>query len=353
MIGPRLPAKDERLVEVDLARRSLALPVNVGARRFKRGVFEVTRALADGDEAAAARRIEALAEERDDWAQARGAAETTPALRALALCQILLDLFRAGWELTIEDRRIYALAPAAHAPGASLTPGELLAEKDRIRQLMKVRVLAQVKGPSCQRLRGEVEGQRQIEALLADGGGLAAALELRGAEAVRPYLQLARREDGVEETSGLELYSIFRYLRYTWSLPYGDTPGRTLPILIRDAGQPGDPVCGLLCLSSPVLRLTARDTRLGLTSAWLEAIAAGLDFDTPDPCEPRSSVKARLRQHLAALCDALDDQRRRWDVALRPPRILADLAALLKLEASSGVAPLAHHLSAKGPARRR
>ena len=49
-------------------------------------------------------------------------------------------------------------------------------------------------------------------------------------------LQLVEADKRCELT-GVKLADIWRYFRFTWSLPYNTSPGRNLYFLIRDAGQ--------------------------------------------------------------------------------------------------------------------
>jgi hypothetical protein len=59
----------------------------------------------------------------------------------------------------------------------------------------------------------------------------------------------------------------FSYFSLCSSFPSGDRPGRRLKFLVRDVGQPGHPLIGICCLSSPVRQLRVRDEWIG----WQES----------------------------------------------------------------------------------
>lgn len=52
---------------------------------------------------------------------------------------------------------------------------------------------------------------------------------------------------------------LFRFARFTSSLPFSDRVGRRLRFLIRDASLPNRPLMGIAALGSPVLDLRSRD----------------------------------------------------------------------------------------------
>lgn len=236
--------------------------------------------------------------------------------------QVLLPLYRANRAELLaellearasEDGQVFGHPPRVEPVRSD---ADLAQAKAATRATMRARVREQVSRE--RRLVGEVEPT--IGKLIADGPALADALARRGAAAVQPYLQLARDADGHDAGTGLPLHSIYRYLRYWWAFPYKPNSGRSLPFLIRDRGQPHHPVCGLLCLSSPVMGLTDRDDALGLTPGWLEAVTAMLcAVSEVDP----------LRE-LTALYELL---RRQGRPALSPARIERDVSRLLMLDA--------------------
>ena len=53
---------------------------------------------------------------------------------------------------------------------------------------------------------------------------------------IMPYAQIVDSSAICLET-GLKLNEIWRYFRYTWSIPTRSVPGRAMPILIRDSAK--------------------------------------------------------------------------------------------------------------------
>ena len=82
-----------------------------------------------------------------------------------------------------------------------------------------------------------------------------------------PYIQLASHDKDV--FTGIDLYDVWRYFRYTWAIPYKTMPGRNLFYLVRDRRQQYHPIIGIFALGNSVLNLTVRDDDIGWT---LEAI---------------------------------------------------------------------------------
>lgn len=78
-----------------------------------------------------------------------------------------------------------------------------------------------------------------------------------------PYIQLVTSDR--DEYTGYKLSDIWRYIRYTWSIPYKSMPGRNLFYLVRDRLQPCHPIIGIFALGNSVLNLTVRDDDIGWT----------------------------------------------------------------------------------------
>ena len=64
-----------------------------------------------------------------------------------------------------------------------------------------------------------------------------------------------------DSLTGYWLSDIWRYFRYTWSIPYKTMPGRNIYYLVRDALQPYHPIIGIFALGNSVLNLTVRDNK--------------------------------------------------------------------------------------------
>lgn len=284
------------------SRRSIHFPVRIRSPQHAAVVLRIARSLSGG------RRVDAermLSDIRKAPCLAEIGGEgpcVSPTLRARALAGVLFDLATSGWEVSVEDGQVYLAAPDLPEQ-RSLATDALVAEKERVRQQMAARVAEQVERPQTQRFIQRLErarftrsGAQSILSFLADGAALARSLQTSGAEAIQPYLQRALADDGRDKSTGLALWDIFRYFRYFWSFPVNSAPGRTIPFLIRDAGQPGHPVCGLLAIASPVPKLAVRDAALGWTPAWLEAVVAGLWLDSEDPGPRLRQVEREVRR---------------------------------------------------------
>lgn len=313
------------------ALRSAHIPVRVRVQKHYQAVLNLARALEGGD-------AEAVDRWDDSLERARGVHEVlldaagpavSPSIRAKVLGSVLIDLSRSGWIVSVEEGQVYVAAPDWSQDAKGMSPDDVRAEKERARAAMAGRVQEEIESERNRRFvlrmespRATEQGTRSVLSLLADGPSLAAALRERGAEAIQPVLCPADLDAGRDPETGLVYADIFRYLKLFWSFPMNAPPGRSLSYLVRDAGQPGSPVCGLFCVASPVPRLSVRDGALGWSAAWLEAVVVALDFppDAPDA-------------HLRAVAEAWRASPDRGPHALS---IVDDVAALLGFPAARG-----------------
>jgi hypothetical protein len=124
-----------------------------------------------------------------------------------------------------------------------------------------------------------------VFSLMRDGRDLRTALERATVQAasdpsalraaVDPYMQSVATGERCQHT-GLLLTDIWRYFRHTWTNYYATTPGRTLPLLVRDRAAPFHPVIGIAALSSAIVQISERDRWIG----WQpEPFLAGLAAD--------------------------------------------------------------------------
>lgn len=193
-------------------------------------------------------------------------ADLRPTAAYVAALKVLRDLVAQGWSIRRDTDGVMLGPPSATLGAAddpSIAKGGLRASFAFARQ-------AHLAVPSTTRFVGEME-RKGIDRLLADGPELAARLsaaaddEIPLAQALVPSLQPvdSRARD---ESTGLRLMDIWRYMRLHWSIPYQSTPGRNLFYLVRDDAGPDRPVIGIAALGNAVLGLTARDDALGLTA---------------------------------------------------------------------------------------
>lgn len=326
-------------VPLTLSGRTTHFPLRVRVQRHVESLLSLAAALEARDDAAIAAwdddldRAAAIHEVSMD----APAGAVSPTLRAKALAAVLVDLSRSGWEVSVDDRQVYVSAPRWSAGGDGLSEDLVRAEKARARHAMAARVQEEIESESTRRFilrlesaRATEAGPRSVLSLLADGPRLAASLRDHGPSAVRPYLQRADGDAGRDPHTGLAYVEVFRYFRLFWSFPTSAPPGRSVSYLVRDAGQPGHPVCALVCVASPVPRLSARDSALGWTAPWLEAIVRALEIPERDLEEHFRSAEERWRTTTTDASGA---------------SIIADVSCLLGLETTRDARALARALA--------
>lgn len=209
---------------------------------------------------------------REHWFEAADITDlyNRPTLSAAA--HTLIDLVEQGWML-----KLYRHGPLLMPPPPN---SDRDTEKARVRRQEHLRRDPQLRQPSVRRFVDRMEKPREhagrlvsIFNLMRDGRELADALESADdpSHVIQPYVQIV---DGSRcELTGLVLHDIWRYFRHTWSNAYFTVPGRSMPILIRDAATPHHAVVGLAAISSPVVQIAERDRWIGWdTDTFLEAI---------------------------------------------------------------------------------
>ena len=194
-------------------------------------------------------RIEKLHNEKD---------KDLDTLRYLATLNVLIDLSKQGWVFDIhEDKLILRM------------DNDQVDDKARIRYRLSAERNAQFKVKSVQAFIWSMEKtkiynghQVSIKDLIGDPDFL--RLKIKGKEkVVDPYIQLVT--NARDEFTGYKFSDIWRYFRYTWSIPYKTMPGRNLFYLVRDRLQPFHPVIGIFALGNSVLNLSVRDNDIGWT----------------------------------------------------------------------------------------
>ena len=184
-----------------------------------------------------------------------------------ACVRVLSDLARLRWRV-VEQGYGFALENRRERVGGRAT-AEIVASKELLRSELQSVVDEQKRHPAVldfiARMEGEDRwGRRSVRLLMADGAELAARLaparDLEGedrvaalGEAIKPYLQEADRS--VDPTTGRRLREIWRYFRYSWSIPQVATPGRQLLYLVRDGAHPAHPVIGIAALNNCPLEM--------------------------------------------------------------------------------------------------
>lgn len=203
-----------------------------------------------------------------------------PSLAAARL--VLRDLAVQGWGIRPGGRGAVEVSTPRIETDAAL-------EKRRVQRQERVKSLEQLRQPSVRRFIRTMETPRvrgdsfiSIFSLMRDGTELAGDLELHLqnpeqtplAAIVDPYLQVVDPAARCEFT-GLRLLDIWRYFRHTWSNQYTSTPGRSLPILIRDRAAANHPVVGIASIGSAVVQIAERDQWIGWqTNSVVSAISS-------------------------------------------------------------------------------
>jgi len=243
-----------------------------------------------------------------------------------AATHTLIDLVDQGWAITYDNFRPMLSPPT--------TNGDREIEKARIRQQEHVRRDEQLRKPSVRRFIESMERAHRhgddivsIFNLMRDGEHLADALA--SAEdpttVIKPYVQVV---DGATcELTGFYLHDIWRYFRHTWSNAYATVPGRSMPILIRDAATNYHAIIGIASISSPVVQIAERDTWMGWeTDKFLAAMEA----------EPTEKVGQWLAQRIQTQIDEIYVADLVRDGVLKPfylNAVTAETIARLKADA--------------------
>lgn len=191
-------------------------------------------------------------------------------LKYLASLSVLIDLSQQGWIFDVSGEQLVLKMETDNVD-----------DKKMLRYRLSVERNAQFKTDSVAKFVRHMEAEKNyngerisIRSLIGDPQFL--LNRIRNQERVcEPYIQLVSGER--DEYTGYKLSDIWRYFRYTWSIPYKTMPGRNLYYLVRDRLQPYHPVIGIFALGNSVLNLTVRDDDIGWT---VEAIKRNMSRKT-------------------------------------------------------------------------
>jgi hypothetical protein len=191
-----------------------------------------------------------------------------------AAAHTAIDLVDQGW--TVRTGK------SGHIFTPPLANGDRETEKARVRRQEHLRRDEQLRQNSVRRFVESMERTHQhggrlvsIFNLMRDGRELADALLHADAstDIIKPYVQIV--DSSTCELTGFKLHDIWRYFRHTWSNAYATVPGRSMPILIRDAATEFHTVIGLAAISSPIVQIAERDHWMGWeTDQFLEQVRA-------------------------------------------------------------------------------
>jgi len=191
-----------------------------------------------------------------------------------AAAHTVIDLVEQGWTVTVDATGVRLAVPAMDL--------DREAEKARIRRQEHVSRDKQLREPSVRRFVQGMEQPRlhrgrvlSVFDLMRDGRELAEALQRNSdssQQVIRPYVQIV--DSSTCDRTGYKLHDIWRYFRHTWSNAYLTVPGRSMPILVRDAATEFHAVIGLAAISSPVVQIAERDRWMGWeTDVFLNNVA--------------------------------------------------------------------------------
>lgn len=202
-------------------------------------------------------------------------------LSFLSALAVLRDLLAQAWRIRLNEDNLIELAPPSSHSNDS---------KIYLRRQLQAERNAQLKVDSVEKFIKRMENKKlfkdkeiSVSVLIGDSNLLCQGLRKVAKEkndnkrfetskaVISPYIQLVTNERC--SLTGYKLMDIWRYFRYTWSIPYKSTPGRNMFYLIRDAAQPFHPIIGITALGNTVLHLTKRDNYIGWT---LESIKRSL-----------------------------------------------------------------------------
>lgn len=236
---------------------------------------------------APAERLDALC--RDEILWAKNARDLHGCRERYEACvRVLTDLAKLRWKIVQDGFGVELATPNARKVRSS----DIAAYKQSVRLELDSQIRQQFDAKSVRDFIRQMENptasskKKSVLELIADGRELSsrllAARETRGAErvslcgeAVRPYLQLVN-PDAKDRFTGHQLSDIWRYFRYTWSIPATNVPGRNLFYLIRDSAHPSHAVMGITALSNAPLALGDRDRALGWTAASTQGLVRRL-----------------------------------------------------------------------------
>lgn len=217
-------------------------------------------------------------------------------LTTLLFLQVVEDLTEVGWTFQYSPPNCLKVFPLTTTPDPKSGKTSSLQEvKQNIRQMLVKRRNEQLRSQSVRKFLHRLERPREYRGvqvsildLFTDGKSLAQDIRRRLnapeevseqllLDAVDPYLQ--KVTDDRDPFTGLKLQEIWRYCRYTWSLPYSSQPGRRINYLIRDRARSRDPIMGIGAIGSSPVQITPRDNAIGWTVFKLRDLCRHGDED--------------------------------------------------------------------------
>ena len=226
---------------------------------------------------------------------ADAAEEKLEALKYAASLSVLIDLSLQGWIFDIENSTL-----------TLKMENESLDDKQKLRYRLSAEKNAQFKSSTVAAFIQKMETYKAFNGNVISIRNLIGNKDLliqfiqANEQVCEPYIQLVTNER--DKHTGYWLSDIWRYFRYTWSIPYKTMPGRNLFYLVRDRRQPYHPIIGIFALGNSVLNLTVRDDDIGWT---VDAIKKNMSLQAEETiCEQTVSdtdgktIKTKIRRPL-------------------------------------------------------
>ncbi|MFG2325668.1 Druantia anti-phage system protein DruA [Streptomyces sp. NPDC048568] len=262
----------------------------------------------------------------DQWIKAAKIKKLYEQPLLAAAAHTVIDLVDQGWMIRAHKSEHIITPPSAS--------GDSKAEKARIRRQEHLRRDEQLRQSSVRRFVESMERTHQhgdqlvsVFKLMRDGRELADALQRSGActDVINPYVQVV--DSSTCELTGFKLHDIWRYFRHTWSNAYATVPGRSMPILIRDASTEFHAVIGLAAISSPVVQIAERDRWMGWdTDQFLEQVRT----------EPTADIARWLARRISTQLEEIHVDDLLQDGVLQPTDLTSptpDVVARLRADA--------------------
>lgn len=182
-------------------------------------------------------------------------------IKYITAVSLLKDLLQQGWSINVkEDETILYLKQ------------DKMSDKERIRARANAERNAQFSTDATKGFIKRLEAEKKyngerisIRCLIGDPKELSNKIndKDRKQKIVDPYIQLVTKERDFH--TGYKINDIWKYFRYTWSIPYKTMPGRNIFYLVRDRSQKYHPIIGIFALGNSVLNLKVRDNDIGWT----------------------------------------------------------------------------------------
>ena len=225
-------------------------------------------------------------------------------LKYVAALNVLVDLSLQGWAFDIQNGILTLKMDTDNFD-----------DKQRIRYRLSAERNAQFKSESISSFISKMESEKSykgftvsIRNLIGDKNQLIRRIQ-DGERVCDPYIQLVTNSR--DDLTGYKLSDIWRYFRYTWSIPYKSMPGRNLFYLVRDRLQAYHPIIGIFALGNSVLNLSVRDDDIGWTVDAIKKNMSQLSSDTI--CEQIISGTdgRKIKTHIHTLIETEEEHNRR------------------------------------------